>query len=133
MTDDRYSSDENIQHWLSDVESPQSEDDDDLEQGWTEAPTVPEPDALEGSVVEVVPQDEPTVALKPGSDGPNVVILQKMLDSGGYRRLEIDGFYGPQTRNGVAELQKALKAEGLFRGRVDGVFTEATIEALRAR
>ena len=64
--------------------------------------------------------------LRLGSKGPAVVGLQKSLQSMGFYRASVDGFYGPKTIDAVKHLQSRLRLV------VDGVMGPKTWAALGA-
>ena len=63
--------------------------------------------------------------LQQGSHGHEVMLLQQKLDSIGYKLSSLDGVYGAETEQAVAEFQKDQKI------RVTGIVNNATWRALK--
>lgn len=62
-----------------------------------------------------------------GSAGPDVAVCQTILtamwmtDANG-KFLELDGQFGIKTRQAVLEFQRKAKNNGMYDGRIDGIF-----------
>lgn len=77
------------------------------------------------SVILVIPQDTSVeVALKSGSKGETVKQLQQELKNQGFFTGKVDGVYGNQTVDAVKKMQKSY---GL---KADGIAGQATLKAL---
>lgn len=64
--------------------------------------------------------------LKPQSKGPEVKILQKMVNQSTKQKLKVDGMFGPKTEAAVKEFQKKnkLKADGLVGPKTMGAISK---------
>ena len=60
--------------------------------------------------------------LEPGDRGRAVPALQCALNDAGYGPVEVDGWYGPQTRRGVRRVEKTFEGDPPQPGRVNNGF-----------
>lgn len=98
-----------------------------------EARTTPTPVPVAGNVMQVTidpSQPTPEPILRAGSEGEEVKELQARLQTLGYYTGEIDGQYGPGTREAVRlfQEQNGLGADGIFGGE-----TRAALYSAQAR
>jgi hypothetical protein len=77
-----------------------------------------------GSAMPAVPVSASGEALKRGSQGPAVQVLQRKLTSLGYNTKGIDGYFGSNTETAVRNFQKARHLK------VDGIVGTSTKKAL---
>ena len=86
-------------------------------------PTAPQTSSQQTTTTapKIVP---PTMTLAPGDIGPEVEVLQRELETLGYRVGVIDGIYGPSTTKAVTAFQRA---HGLT---ADGIVGPKTLQAL---
>lgn len=86
-----------------------------------EARTTPTPEPVAGNVMQVTPdpsQPTPEPMLRSGSEGDEVKQLQARLQELGYYQGDIDGQYGPGTREAVRlfQEQNGLGTDGIVGG-----------------
>lgn len=98
-----------------------------------EARTTPTPEPVAGNVMQVTPdpsQPTPEPMLRSGSEGEEVKQLQARLRELGYYAGEIDGQYGPGTREAVRlfQEQNGLGTDGIVGGE-----TRATLYSTSAK
>ena len=94
----------------------------------TAAPTT-EPPTTKAPMTTTRPKPAAPAQLRSGSEGPQVVALQRRLHELGYQVQEADGEFGPETHHSVVAFQKVNR---LGRDGVVGPITRKALERPRA-